>query len=126
MLQVGSAVDEQSVPRSHTAAVQLGEIPHADGAHVTSHAHDVLQSAPRSHAPLPVHATTHRPAPQSTGSSHEPFPMQLTAHAVASWQSTPFAQLLLPAQLTTQSMSGGQLTVPKHEPGVGQSIVHTV
>jgi len=98
---------------------------HADtfGLHVTSHAHEPLQSKPR-HALNPVHVAVHLPAPQLTGSQvREPLHVKL--HDFASEQSIPLRHSSLTVHLMMQFQPAGQVTACEQSaPAAAQSIVH--
>jgi hypothetical protein len=80
----------QSIPSTQDANGQLGSTLQAPKPlQLVSHRHELEQSMPPAHAPVPLQVTSQRPSPQAIGPVHAPLWLQVTAHSVAALQSTP-------------------------------------
>lgn len=115
-MPTGSGVHPSPVSQPAVGGHEAG-VPHEFvPVHVTSQLHDEPQATPSAQLPVPMHATSHGPAPHVT-SSHELTPLHVTSQLAASEQSTcrqssELSQMILHAMPDGQSMEALRHRLP--------------
>ena len=101
----------QSIPSTQPENGQLGSIEQEPNPEQSvSQRHEPAQSMPLEQVAEALHATSHRPGPQTTGAVHAPVWLQRMSQAVAWLQSTPLWQLENPLHATWQRRPAGHTT----------------
>lgn len=111
----------QSPPSTHSAKGHIGSMAQEPTpSQSVSQRHESEQSMPPAQDADPLHSTSQRPAPQVIGPPHDPLSLHVISQRLASLQSTPEPQAVVPAQCTSHAIPAGQITrsgqapVPSH------------